>query len=93
MKRIMVTHGVTTMRLMTCTPEQLVLRRRSAEGEIPSPTIHAASPQFTVEKASNAYVVTTETEARESVCKARQDGYDMLKVTTSLKAGSLRSNR
>src|SRR5215813_1179701 len=44
--RIMVAYGVTTIRLMTGTPEQLVLRRKGAAQEILAPTIYAASPQF-----------------------------------------------
>lgn len=83
--KIMVANGVTTIRLMTGTPEQLVLRAKSARGEIVAPTIYAASPQFIGKKSSNAYVVTTEAEARESVRKAKQDGYDYLKLTTNLK--------
>lgn len=83
--KIMLAHGVTTIRLMTGTPEQLVLRARSARGEILAPTIYAASPQFIGKKSSNAYFVTTETEAREAVRKAKHDGYDYLKVTTNLK--------
>jgi len=67
--RIMVAYGVTTIRLMTGTPEQLVLRRKSAGQEIVAPTIYAASPQFTGRKSSNAYVVTTEAEARAAVAK------------------------
>jgi imidazolonepropionase-like amidohydrolase len=84
--KIMVANGVTTIRLMTGTPEQLVLRAKSARGEILAPTIYAASPQFIGKKSGNAYVVTTEQEARDSVRKAKQDGYDYLKVTTNLKA-------
>ena len=83
--KIMLAHGVTTIRLMTGTPEQLVLRARSARGEILAPTIYAASPQFIGKKSSHAYFVTTETEAREAVRKAKHDGYDYLKVTTNLK--------
>ncbi|HJY29381.1 MAG TPA: amidohydrolase family protein [Pyrinomonadaceae bacterium] len=83
--RIMVAYGVTTIRLMTGTPEQLVLRRKSANQEILAPTIYAASPQFTGRKSSNAYVVTTETEARAAVAKSKKDGYDFIKVTTFLK--------
>lgn len=83
--KIMVAHGVTTIRLMTGTPEQLVLRRKSASQEIVAPTIYAASPQFTGRKSSNAYVVTTEAEARSAVIKSKQDGYDFIKVTTFLK--------
>jgi imidazolonepropionase-like amidohydrolase len=83
--KIMVANGVTTIRLMTGTPEQLVWREKSRRGEILAPTIYAASPQFTGKKSSNAYVVTNEREARESVQKAKRDGYDYLKVTTNLK--------
>ncbi|MDQ1559816.1 MAG: hypothetical protein QOD32_2876 [Pyrinomonadaceae bacterium] len=83
--KIMLAQGVTTIRLMTGTPEQLVLRAKAARGEIVAPTIYAASPQFTGRKATNAYVVTNEAEARESVQKAKRDGYDYLKMTTFLK--------
>ena len=82
--RVMLAHGVTTIRLMMGTPEQLVLRAKSARGEILAPTIYAASPQFVGKKSSNAYVVSTETEAREAVRKAKNDGYDYLKITTNL---------
>src|SRR5918992_4725151 len=82
--KIMIAHGVTTIRLMIGTPEQLVLRRRSAAGEILAPTIYAASPHFTGRKQANAYVVTTEAEARAAVVKSKQDGYDFIKVTTYL---------
>ncbi len=83
--KVMLANGVTTVRLMTGTPEQLVLRDKAARGQIIAPTIYAASPQFIGKKSSNAYVVTTEQEARESVRQARRDGYDYLKVTTNLK--------
>jgi imidazolonepropionase-like amidohydrolase len=83
--KIMLAQGVTTIRLMNGTPEQLVLRARSAKGEILAPTIYAASPQFIGKQSSNAYVVTTEQEARERVREAKRDGYDYLKMTTNLK--------
>ena len=83
--KIMIAYGVTTIRLMTGTPEQLVLRKKSRNGEIIAPTIYAASPQFTGRKSTNAYVVTTESEARAAVVKSKQDGYDYIKVTTYLK--------
>ncbi len=83
--RIMIAYGVTTIRLMTGTPEQLLLRRKSAAGEIVAPTIYAASPQFTGRKSTNAHVVTTEAEARAAVSKSKQEGYDFIKVTTYLK--------
>src|SRR6185503_6147972 len=83
--KIMIAHGVTTIRLMTGTPEQLVLRGKSEREEILAPKIYATSPQFTGRKSSNAYVVTTEQEAREAVSKSKADGYDFIKVTTFLK--------
>ena len=83
--KIMIAHGVTTIRLMTGTPEQLVLRGKSAKEEITAPTIYAASPQFTGRKSSNAYVVTTELEGRAAVRESKQAGYDFIKVTTFLK--------
>ena len=83
--KIMLAHGVTTIRLMNGTPEQLTWREKSARSEILAPTIYAASPQFIGKKSSNAYVVTNETEARDSVRKAKQAGYDYLKMTTNLK--------
>ena len=70
--KIMLAQGVTTIRLMMGTPEQLVLRAKSAKGEIVAPTIYAASPQFTGRKGNNAYVVTNEAEARESVRKPKR---------------------
>jgi imidazolonepropionase-like amidohydrolase len=83
--RIMIAYGVTTIRLMTGTPEQLLLRRKSAAEEIVAPTIYAASPQFTGRKSTNAHVVTTEAEARAAVSKSKQEGYDFIKVTTYVK--------
>jgi len=83
--KIMVAHGVTTIRLMTGTPLQLTLRSKSVNQEILAPTIYAASPQFTGRKSSNAHVVTTEAEARATVIKSKSDGYDFIKVTTFLK--------
>lgn len=83
--KIMIAYGVTTIRLMTGTPEQLVLRSKSSKQEILAPTIYAASPQFTGRKSTNAHVVTTEAEARAAVQKSKQDGYDYIKVTTFLK--------
>ncbi|HET6892147.1 MAG TPA: amidohydrolase family protein, partial [Pyrinomonadaceae bacterium] len=83
--KIMIAHGVTTIRLMIGTPEQLVLRGKSAREEILAPTIYAASPHLTGRKQPNAYVVATELEARTAVRKSKQDGYDFIKVTTFLK--------
>ena len=83
--KIMIAHGVTTIRLMTGTPDQIILREKSRREEILAPTIYAASPQFTGRKSSNAYVVTNELEGRTAVQRSKQAGYDFIKVTTFLK--------
>jgi len=82
--KIMIAHGVTTIRLMIGTPEQLVLRSKSAAEQILAPAIYAASPHLTGRKQTNALVVTTDAEARAAVRKSKQDGYDFIKVTTYL---------
>lgn len=82
--KIMIANGVTTIRLMIGTPEHLVLRAKSATGEITAPTIYAASPQLTGRKFGdifNGYVVTNQEEARNAVKTAKQDGYDFVKLT------------
>ncbi len=83
--KVMVANGVTTIRLMNGTPEQLEWRAKSARGEIIAPTMYVASPQFIGKKSSHAFVVTNEAEAREAVRQAKRDGYDYLKMTTNLK--------
>lgn len=83
--KIMVAYGVTTIRFMGGTPEQLTLRAKSAKGEIMAPLIYAASPMFAGKKGPNTYVVTTEQEGREAVRKSKQEGYDYLKMTTDIK--------
>src|SRR5438874_9141098 len=54
--RVMVANGVTTIRFMIGTPEQLILRLRSAKGEIVAPTIYSASPQLTGREQGNNFV-------------------------------------
>lgn len=84
--KIFIAHGVTTARFMIGTPEQLVLRARSAKGEIIAPMIYAASPHLTGKKQGNDFVVTTEEQARDAVRKSKQAGYDFIKVTTAIEA-------
>ena len=83
--KVMVANGVTTIRFMIGTPEQLVLRARSAKGEIVAPTIFSASPHLTGKEQGNNFVVNTEEEAREAVRKSKQAGYDFIKITTFIK--------
>jgi cytosine/adenosine deaminase-related metal-dependent hydrolase len=82
--KIMLANGVTTTRLMIGVPEHLTLREKSAKGQILAPTIYVASPQFAGRSFGdiyNGYVVTNEEQARESVRKAKNDGYDFIKMT------------
>ena len=83
--RVMVANGVTTVRFMIGTPELLVLRSRSAKGEIESPTIFVASPHLTGREQGNNFVVNTPEDAREAVRKSKAAGYDFIKVTTFIK--------
>src|SRR6187549_765740 len=83
--RVMVANGVTTIRFMIGTPEQLILRARSAKGEIIAPTIYSASPHLTGREQGNDFVVNTAEEAREAVRKSKAAGYDFIKVTTFIK--------
>lgn len=84
--KVMIANGVTTIRLMIGTPEQLVLRARSAKGEIIAPTIYSASPHLTGREQGNDFVVNTPEEAREAVRKSKAAGYDFIKITTFIKA-------
>jgi imidazolonepropionase-like amidohydrolase len=83
--RVMVANGVTTIRFMIGTPEQLVLRARSAGGEIIAPRIYSASPHLTGKEQGNNFVVNTAEEAREAVRKSKAAGYDFIKITTFIK--------
>ncbi|MBS1796148.1 MAG: amidohydrolase family protein [Acidobacteria bacterium] len=84
--RVMVANGVTSVRFMIGTPEQLVLREKSARQEIVAPTIYAASPHLTGREQGNDFVVNTPDEAREAVRKSKAAGYDFIKITTFIKA-------
>ncbi len=84
--RVMVANGVTTIRFMIGTPELLVLRTRSAKGEIAAPTIFVASPHLTGREQGNNFVVNTPDEARAAVRKSKAAGYDFIKITTYIKA-------
>ena len=84
--RVMVANGVTTIRFMIGTPEQLILRQKSASGEIIAPTIYSASPHLTGREQGNNFVVNTPEEAREAVRKSKAAGYDFIKITTFIKA-------
>jgi imidazolonepropionase-like amidohydrolase len=82
--KVMIANGVTTVRFMIGTPEQLILRDKAARGAIISPTIYAASPHLTGKEQGNDFVVATEAQARDAVRKSKEAGYDFIKVTTFL---------
>lgn len=84
--RVMVANGVTTVRFMIGTPELLVLRARSAKGEMIAPTIFVASPHLTGREQGNDFVVKTPEEARNAVRKSKRAGYDFIKITTFVDA-------
>lgn len=84
--KVMIANGVTTIRLMIGTPEHLILRAKSAKGEIIAPRIYSASPHLTGREQGNNFVVKTEEEAREAVRKSKQAGYDFIKITTFIDA-------
>jgi imidazolonepropionase-like amidohydrolase len=84
--KVMIANGVTTIRLMIGTPEQLILREQSAKGKIIAPTIYAASPHLTGREQGNDFLVNTEEEAREAVRKSKAAGYDFIKITTFIDA-------
>ena len=83
--KVMVANGVTTIRFMIGTPEQLVLRAKSDKGEIVAPQIYSASPHLTGKEQGNNFVVNTAEEAREAVRKSKAAGYDFIKITTFIK--------
>lgn len=83
--RVMVANGVTTIRFMIGTPEQLALRERAARGQIVAPEIYSASPHLTGREQGNDFVVNTPDEAREAVRKSKAAGYDFIKITTFIK--------
>lgn len=84
--RVMIANGVTTVRFMIGTKEQLILREKSAKAEIIAPTIYSASPHLTGREQGNDFVVKTEEEAREAVRQSKLAGYDFIKITTFIDA-------
>jgi imidazolonepropionase-like amidohydrolase len=82
---VMVANGVTTIRLMIGTPEQLGLRSKIAAGEMLGPALFVASPELTGRRASgifNGRTVTTPDDARRAVRECKAAGYDFIKLTT-----------
>jgi imidazolonepropionase-like amidohydrolase len=78
---VMLAHGITAVRLMIGTPEQLALRDGVVRGAVTGPQLWVASPHFTNEASDNARVVTTPEQARAAVREVQAAGYDFVKVT------------
>lgn len=78
---VMLANGVTAVRLMMGTPEQLALRRAVIAGTVVGPQLWVASPQLTGRTSENALVVTTPNEARDAVRRSAEAGYDFIKIT------------
>ena len=78
---VMLANGITTARLMIGTPEQLVLRKQVQDGTVLGPQLWIASPMLTNRQDANSLVATTPEQVRAAVRKARDDGYDFVKVT------------
>jgi imidazolonepropionase-like amidohydrolase len=81
---VMVASGVTAVRLMIGTPEQLALRESVRTGTVLGPQLWVASPQLTGRASENAIVTTTDAEAREAVRRVKSEGYDFVKLTLFL---------
>src|SRR5688572_29048350 len=81
---VMVANGVTAVRFMIGTPEQLALREAVRTGTIIGPQLWIASPQLTGRASENAIVTTTDAEARDAVRRVKSEGYDFVKLTLFL---------
>ncbi|WP_447726116.1 amidohydrolase family protein [Sphingomonas koreensis] len=69
-----VANGVTTVRNMAGNASHLALRNHIAAGELPGPTLHAASPWL------SAAVAGTPDKARQAVRDYHAAGYDLIKI-------------
>ncbi|HEY0624945.1 amidohydrolase family protein [Sphingomonas sp.] len=69
-----VANGVTTVRNMAGNASHLALRDRIAAGEVPGPTLYAASPWL------SPTVAGTPDKARQAVRDYRAAGYDLIKI-------------
>jgi len=87
--RVMLAHGVTTIRNMAGTPFHLQVRDAVRHGTVLGPRIHTAGPvletRFTFPALENfGQLVRTREEARNAVLAHEQAGYDCIKVYNDL---------
>lgn len=78
---VMLANGVTAIRLMAGTPEQLRLREQVRRGTVLGPQLWPASPMFANRPEQNARIVTSPDTARVAVRQSADAGYDFIKVT------------
>jgi imidazolonepropionase-like amidohydrolase/sugar lactone lactonase YvrE len=78
---VLIANGITTVRLMAGTPEQLALRTRVLRGEVAGPQLWLASPMFANREGDNTRVITSADDARAAVREAVSAGYDFIKNT------------
>lgn len=78
---VFLANGITTVRFMAGTPEQLALRERVRRGDVPGPQIWAAGPMFAAEPGDNVRVVASPADARVAVDEVVDAGYDFVKLT------------
>lgn len=83
--RVMLAHGVTTIRNMAGTPFHLRIRDAVRRGELAGPRIHTAGPvletRFTFPALESfGQLVRTREEARAAVLAHERAGYDCIKV-------------
>ena len=78
---VMLANGITAVRLMAGTAEQLALRDRVRRGEIAGPQLWLASPMFANRPDANVRVIGSPEDARAAVGQMASAGYDFIKVT------------
>jgi imidazolonepropionase-like amidohydrolase len=78
---VMLANGVTTIRLMAGTPEQLALRAAVERGDVLGPQMWLTGPYFGTEEGDNTRVITSPEDARAAVREVVAAGYDFVKLT------------
>src|SRR3712207_4715684 len=85
---LMLANGVTTIRLMIGTPDQLRMRREVEAGRLLGPTLYVASPEVTGRTPRggvfNGRTVKTPDQARPAARDFKGAGHDFIKLNTHL---------
>ena len=74
-------NGITTVRLMAGTAEQLALRADVMRGAVLGPQLWLASPMFANQPGDNTRVISSPEDARTAVREMVRSGYDFIKNT------------